>query len=278
VLHIANGVGVDSTAMLVGLVKRGIRPNYILFADTGSEKPETYGYIAVINEFLRREGFPETQVVKYLPKEMHYTTLEEDCTTKGLLPSLAYGGKSCSIKWKIGAQRTFLRELPEVKAGWKQGKKVLTYVGYDAGPKDSRRGKDLEPNDKYREEYPLREWGWDRMRCRMEILSVGLPVPIKSACFMCPATSPEELVWLHYQHPDLFMRALHLEQLAMPKLRSVEGLWRSSRVKTNRPGSWVKWALQNGMAATLPDGSLVHQPIQYTTPPEFPAREYYSCK
>ena len=34
--------------MLVEFAKRGIRPDMILFADTGGEKPETYRYMPVI--------------------------------------------------------------------------------------------------------------------------------------------------------------------------------------------------------------------------------------
>jgi hypothetical protein len=44
---VAYGMGVDSTAMLIGLEQRGIRPDLILFADTGSEKPDTYLYAPI---------------------------------------------------------------------------------------------------------------------------------------------------------------------------------------------------------------------------------------
>lgn len=40
-LVVAYGLGVNSTAMLVEFARRGIRPDLILFADTGGEKPET---------------------------------------------------------------------------------------------------------------------------------------------------------------------------------------------------------------------------------------------
>jgi 3'-phosphoadenosine 5'-phosphosulfate sulfotransferase (PAPS reductase)/FAD synthetase len=43
-LVVAYGLGVNSTALLVEFVKQGIRPDLILFADTGGEKPETYAY------------------------------------------------------------------------------------------------------------------------------------------------------------------------------------------------------------------------------------------
>ncbi len=40
-LVVAYGLGVDSTAMLVEFARLRIRPELILFADTGGDKPET---------------------------------------------------------------------------------------------------------------------------------------------------------------------------------------------------------------------------------------------
>ena len=93
-LVVAYGLGVDSTAMLVEFVRRGIRPDLILFADTGGEKPETYQYLDVIRPYLAQHGFPDVVVVRYQPKWAAYHTLEEQCLHTGTLPSLAYGGKS----------------------------------------------------------------------------------------------------------------------------------------------------------------------------------------
>src|SRR3546814_5636213 len=50
--------------------------------------------------------------------------------------------------------------------------------------------------------YPLREYHMDRLACMETILEAGLPLPIKSACYMCPASKPQELIWLHAHHPD----------------------------------------------------------------------------
>jgi hypothetical protein len=50
------------------------------------------------------------------------------------------------------------------------------------------------------------------------------------------------------------MHALEIEELARPRFTTVEGLWRKS-TKT-RPGSWVEWALQEGLVARRDDGSL----------------------
>ena len=93
-LVVAYGLGVDSTAMLVEFARRGVRPDLILFADTGGEKPETYAYLDVIHPYLRQVGFPEVVVVRYRAKWAAYDTLEGQCLHTGTLPSLAYGGKS----------------------------------------------------------------------------------------------------------------------------------------------------------------------------------------
>jgi 3'-phosphoadenosine 5'-phosphosulfate sulfotransferase (PAPS reductase)/FAD synthetase len=93
-LVVAYGLGVDSTAMLVEFAERGIRPDLILFADTGGEKPETYAYLKAIRPFLARVGFPDVTVVCYRPKRAVYASLEEQCLHTRTLPSLAYGGKS----------------------------------------------------------------------------------------------------------------------------------------------------------------------------------------
>jgi hypothetical protein len=57
-LVVAYGLGVDSTAMLIEFAHRGIRPDLILFADTGGEKPETYAYLPTIQRYLADAGFP----------------------------------------------------------------------------------------------------------------------------------------------------------------------------------------------------------------------------
>src|SRR6516164_9446210 len=92
-LVVAYGLGVNSTAMLVEFARRSIKPDLILFADTGGEKPETYRYLRVIRPYLARVGFPDVTVVRYQPKRAIYHTLEEQCLHTATLPSLAYGGK-----------------------------------------------------------------------------------------------------------------------------------------------------------------------------------------
>jgi hypothetical protein len=225
-LVVAYGLGVDSTAMLIEFARRGIRPDLILFADTGGEKPETYAYLDVVRPFLVEAGFPDVVIVRYQPVRAVYNTLEGQCLHTKTLPSLAYGGKSCSIKYKLSCQDRYVRNWQPARDCWARGGKVLKAIGYDAGPADSRRHRYFEDQE-YRYWYPLAEWGYDRPRCQTIIHSAGLPVPMKSACWFCPASMKHKIVWLQEHHPDLLERALTIERNARVKLRTVKGLGRS---------------------------------------------------
>jgi hypothetical protein len=71
------------------------------------------------------------------------------------------------------------------------------------------------------------ECGYDRERCQQVIRAAGLPVPMKSACWFCPASKKHEIVWLEQHHPDLMKRALAIERNAQDGLTSIKGLGRS---------------------------------------------------
>ena len=223
-LVVAYGMGVDSTAMLVGMHKRGIRPDLILFADTGGEKPETYDYLPVIQRWLRKVGFPPVQIVRYVPrwtKHGHYTTLEQNCLVNKTLPSLAFGYKSCSLKWKRAPQDKFVKTWQPAQETWARGKKVVKAIGYDAGPKDMKRGWKLKDDEHYDYWYPLREWGITRETAIATIKAAGLPVPVKSACFYCPASKPHEIAAICAEHPKLATRIKRMEKVAKPHLKVV---------------------------------------------------------
>jgi hypothetical protein len=94
---------------------------------------------------------------------------------------------------------------------------VITCIGYDAGPRDSCRQYKAEGKaaEGYRNRFPLIEWGWDREECVRQIVAAGLPVPVKSACFHCPAMKRDEIQALATEHPVLFHRAISIERKAL---------------------------------------------------------------
>lgn len=232
------GVGVDSVAMLVRMEQLGIRPDLITFADTGGEKPETYLYVPILQEWLREVDFPQLQVCVYPAPRSPYSTLFGNCTTNETLPSLAFGRKSCSLKWKRDAQEPLRRRLPEFVQAWSDGMKIRKCIGFDASEK--RRtfaaggAKDQELYDM---EYPLQEWDLDRERCKKVIESAGLPVPVKSACFFCPAMKKHEIKDLRERHPDLHQLALNMEDVYRNGKH-----WRGEEAGTVGLGRNFSWA------------------------------------
>jgi hypothetical protein len=215
---ISYGGGTNSTAMLIGLHERGIKPDLILFADTGGEKPHTYDNVKVVNEWCKRIWFPEIVTVA-----AHGKTLEQDCLDRHALPSIAYGFKSCSQRFKMQPQDKYLNNWPPAKEVWSAGHKVTKLIGYDAD-EHHRTQKDYS-DDKYDFWYPLVEWDWGRDECIKAINRAGLPQPGKSACFFCPSSKPHEVRYLKVAYPELAQRAIEMEKNA--DLTSIKGLGRN---------------------------------------------------
>ncbi len=236
-LVVSYGVGLDSTAMLVEMERRGIRPDLILFSDTGGEKPETYAYLDVIAPWLERVGFPPVTVVRYAPVRAPYSTLEGKCVANETLPSLAFGGHSCALVFKRDVMVKFLKAHAPAVEAIARGERITKAIGYDDGKADNRRSaKALRGTDRIRGAiteratkgkaplsdqweaancdfwYPLQDWGLARCALAAIICSAGLPVPEKSACFFCPASKPSEVVELKRDHPELYERAVAIER------------------------------------------------------------------
>lgn len=223
------GSGVDSTAMIVALRVAGLRPDVVTFADTGGEKFETIKHIDNMNRVLASWGWPLVDVVKKVPMAATgYTDLYGNCFKNETLPSLAFGMKSCSIKWKQDPQDQFIKgakrgpNARDPHPVWQHylatGQRIVKLIGYDCGKADLRRSKNLKPSDDdFDYVYPLQIVRWARRDCVKAItqmLGEDL-VPIKSACFFCPASKQWELYWLAANHPELMERALLLERNAL---------------------------------------------------------------
>jgi hypothetical protein len=272
-------MGVDSTALLIELARLYIatgnpayRPDIITFADTGNEKKETYAYEKVIQEFLKRVGFPPLVTVRYQPGESRvkhgmYYTLEQNCLMNATLPSLAFGYKKCSSKWKRTPQDKYREDQQICRDAWAAGLQVIVCIGYDAGPKDQRRA-DIEDDEQYEYWYPLIHLGWDRPECIRQIQLEGLSgwedwrglkwvrkggQPVKSACWYCPSTGADELEnFSQTEHGRDYLRGIvRMEDTAQPLLTTIDGLWRNgvkgTRTGKPRPGRMADYIHDQGL-------------------------------
>ena len=247
-LGVSCGIGTDSVAILVEMARRGIQPDFVVFADTGAEKPLTYGYYSVLSQWLQDHGMPECVVVRRKPTTNTrgtYSTLFGQCLVNKTLPSLAFGFKKCSNKWKVEPMRYYERNswvFNALKVG--PGRAIIKAIGYDAGPKDSRRGTDSKPDGRYLYTYPLRDWNIDRDQCKKIISSAGLPDPEKSACFFCPASSVEDIREVCSKWPQLGRGIIMMEANAWDTLKKIRGLWSHDRKgfrSVKKPGSMTEF-------------------------------------
>lgn len=216
------GAGTNSTAELIECVRRGEKIDLILFADTGGERPETYKYVKRFSNWLINNGMPMIITVKKVDYKGDILTLEQNCLQQKMLPSIAYGFKSCSQKYKIQPQDKFVNNWQPAIDAWRNGVKVTKLIGYDAG--EQRRAKYYE-DKKYTFRYPLIEWDVDRDGCEQIIKSAGLSLPGKSSCFFCPSSKKKEILKMNKDHPDLLERAFILERNA--NLKVIPGLGRN---------------------------------------------------
>lgn len=183
-LALCFGSGVDSTAMIVALRAAGIRPDILTFADTGGEKPETLRHVDAMNRVLATWDWPLIDVCKKMTMaSTGYTDLYGNCFKNETLPSLAFGMKSCSIKWKQDPQDQFLKGAkrgpnardphPIWLKAQDTGRRIVKLIGYDCGKADLRRSKNLKPSDDdFDYVYPLQIVRWARRDCVRAIAKI----------------------------------------------------------------------------------------------------------
>lgn len=199
------GGGVNSTALLLFIHDRDERPDWVLFADTGSERPETYKNIEVVEKWCKKVGFPFA-TTRWIRKDGTFESIHENALRTSYLPSKAYGLAGCTYKWKSQPMERWRKAN-----GFEGG---IVAIGYDAG--ESRRIEKLvacSDTDRLANEtywYPLVAWGIDRRNCIARIEAQGWKT-VKSACFCCPNMRPGEWDALRTEHPDLYEIADRIE-------------------------------------------------------------------
>lgn len=206
------GGGTNSTALLVEAVTRGLRVDAAAFADTGGELPETYEYLWSFAGWLERHGI--RLVALHAEFEGRPYTLEQHSLRLGKMPSVSYGRKSCSLRFKAEVVEKWARATFDGQ--------MVRLLGYDAD-EPHRAGK-MQDDARFAWSYPLIEWGMGREECAESIMRAGLPLPGKSSCFFCGSARPPEVDWLAEKHPDLFARGLAMEEAARPFRGRIKGL------------------------------------------------------
>lgn len=193
-MHILSfGAGVNSVALVIWLVENQKPLDQVVFADTGGEVPETYGYLKIMEKYLQDRGIPLRRVVR--PSG---GTLYDTCWNRRVIPSAVW--RWSTRDFKVGPIHRYYRSL---------GTHVYQYmaIAYD----EVERMKDSRV-EYVTNLYPLVDARITRRGCLEIIARAGLPEPVKSGCFFCPFNSIGRWRWLYEEHPDLFDKAVMLEE------------------------------------------------------------------
>ena len=188
------GAGVNTVALMVMLVREEALLDGVVFADTGGETPDTYESVEVARAYLDEHQIPFT-IVKARRGE---TDLYGTALKRRVIPSVQW--RWCTRDFKVNPIHQYYRSL---------GGHVNQYVGiaYDEIHRMKHSRTDYVTNL-----YPLIDSRLTRQGCIDLITEAGLPVPDKSGCYFCPFNSTERWRHLLQRHPDLFERAIELEE------------------------------------------------------------------
>lgn len=179
-----------------------------------------------MQEWCKSVGFPPITVLVKTYRDGSEGDLYSHSFDRRALPSLAYGFKNCSQKFKIEPQDKACNNHPPFRDVWAKGGRVVKMIGYDIdepGRVEKSRAASLKQK-KFLVSFPLFDEGMDREACKDLILREGLPLPGKSACYYCPASTLPEIAALRNTYPALYRAALDLEGNA--DLTTVKGLGR----------------------------------------------------
>lgn len=201
-LYLSHGLGVDSWAAYLLLIERGLVPGIDFEAvavNHGTDWPETYEYL----EMMQAKDYPVTVLI---PDVGGCNTLWDYCVKYRFFPRR--NNRWCTVKFKIKPLLGYC-QTP-----------CIEIIAFDAG--EEHRARRYRIKDDITPQFLLIDEGINRQGCVDIIKRHGLPVPMKSGCWICPFQQRSQWILLKQRHPDLFQRAVDLER-ACGKRRMAAG-------------------------------------------------------
>lgn len=195
------GGGIQTVAMCL-LVLDGVlpQPDWIVIADTGREIQSTWDYLEThVQPLLSDVGLR----VHIAPHTLARVDLYPTSGSSPLVPAYTRTGMLrnwCSGEWKRAVVQRWLREQGERRA--------VQWIGYTL---DERRRLPTHPDTgPWIRAFPLVDLMLTRADCEQIIRAHGLPLPAKSACYMCPYRSNEEWRHVRDRYPDQWADAIRI--------------------------------------------------------------------
>lgn len=198
--------GKDSTCMLLMMLERRMRVDYILFCDTGMEFPEMYDHIQKVDEYIQKHY---GKSITYLrpAKSFEYYLLYKEKTRGKNKGKHGYGWPSSINRWctcmlKEEPVKHFMREHSFTSAN------TITCIGI---------AKD-EPKRIKDKCYPLFDWGVTEAEaleyCYFKGFDWGGLYKDRKrlSCWICPLQRVNDLRLLYKNFPKLWKKLKELNE------------------------------------------------------------------
>lgn len=198
--------GGRQTAAICVAIKRGLlpKPDKIVMADTGRERASTWEYLHnVITPFLAPLGLTVEIASHDLASKDLYGGADGETL---LIPAYTKTGKLsiyCSGEWKRDVVNRYLRG---------QGiKDRVQWLGYSL---DEMKRVHYSRLGYIEHVFPLIDLRWRISDCMRAVEEEGLPLPPKSACFICPNWNAKQWAEMRDTAPADFEKACQIDDEA----------------------------------------------------------------
>ena len=213
------GMGDDTAMLIAELYDRGLEPDELVFCDTGSEFPHTYKFIEYLQKWVNDKKWSKLVILKKLDKFDQPLSVISLCQDQSTLPAVAFGSKSCSLRFKAETADKYFNNHRQCWGAWGVDKKgvpnkthkgkILRMVGLNADEPKRVKGWRNEP--KWTQLFPLFDWGVGEMESKA-VEKVGLYYPGKSSCTICPNMTHAEIDMLRADYPEIYQQSLKIEE------------------------------------------------------------------
>ena len=189
------GGGLNSTALLVYILKNKMPLDMVIFSDTGDEHDYTYESVKFYKKYAEDHGIRFDIV-----KSTNNMSLYEYCYNKKITPSRMT--RNCTKNFKITPMRQNITKV--------YGKRSPTVLYIGIAYEEIHRMKDSDV--KYiKNVFPLCDAKIDRDGCTKILEDEGLPIPKKSGCWYCPFKKKQEWIDMMKNEPEQYNKAMRLE-------------------------------------------------------------------
>lgn len=198
--------------MLLEMIRRDMRIDAVVFADTTMEFPPMYEHIDRVEQFLKAErGIPVTRLkAKQSFEQFMFDAMKED--NERAIPG--YGWPNISVRWctwalKVQTIQAFSRTLAATP---------YHYIGFAA---DETKRLQRKKNQHPMKRYPLVEWGVTEAEALAACYREGYTWNglyehfSRVSCWCCPLKNLNELRILRELYPEIWVELRRLDDRAI---------------------------------------------------------------